>query len=219
MVMLDALMNQMGDTDEALLKKPTATAVGVPGLTPSAEPQGFAPGVPDPNGPVAPPVAPPSFRSQMDGVDFTKFDNPEHETPKYQIARVQEKYDPTKGVTPEMVAELNALGLGKFRGEKDWLYVDDGVGEFNNVKGSDIIKDEGVNGRWQGWGGNFGVPAEQIARDGGGQQPRMSAMPMGGQLADQLGGDPMARIQQAIAQLTGSGNKNIDALLAQMQGV
>ena len=163
-----------------------------------------------------------AFRNQMEGIDFAKFDNPEHKTPKYQIARTLAGFDPTKGLTSEAIAALNALGLGTFRANKeggDFLYVDNGSPEFNGVTGADVVRDLGRGG-WVGWGGNYGTEeAAQDAARGGSRGGGMAATPMAGaQIASQLQGDPIQRILAAIGKLSGSDSPNIDALLRQLQG-
>lgn len=134
---------------------------------PSAVETGGITGAPAPS---TQPPAPKTYEGwgqyAVEGLDPNKVAGG-HDSPKYQIARIQSHFDPTKGVTQEMIDALNTLTyqgqkLGNFRFDpkatsQDWLYVDDGVGKFNGVKGADIIRDSGEHGAWQGWGGSWGL--------------------------------------------------------------
>ena len=79
-----------------------------------------------------------------------------HDSPKYQIARVLSHFDSKQGLTPEVIAALNALGIGTFSANKDggdFLRVSGDMDpRFEGVTGSDIARDLGT-GNWQGWGG------------------------------------------------------------------
>lgn len=92
-----------------------------------------------------------AFRPE--GLDETKVTSG-HNSPKYQIARIQSHFDPTKGITPEMLDALNALGIGTFSGQNDRLTVSGNIDPaFEGVTGSDIVKGfKTGQGVWQGWG-------------------------------------------------------------------
>ena len=55
------------------------------------------------------------------GYDEKKFNDPNKKSAKYQIGRTLSQFDPKQGITPEVLAALNALGFGTFSGQKDKL--------------------------------------------------------------------------------------------------
>jgi hypothetical protein len=55
------------------------------------------------------------------GYDYGKLNDPTHMSAKYQIGRTLARFDPTKGLTPDALLALNALGLGTFSGAGDRL--------------------------------------------------------------------------------------------------
>lgn len=64
-----------------------------------------------------------------------------HDSPKYQIGRTLQKFDPQQGVTPEVLAALNALGLGNFSGSGDKVNIANGDPRFNGVTAIDLARD------------------------------------------------------------------------------
>jgi hypothetical protein len=162
-------------------------------------------------------------RGNLEGFDAGKLGNKEHNTPKYQIGRVLEQFDPKAGVTPELLAALNALGIGTFEQlSGDKVRVTGNVDpRFEGYTTIDLVR--GFNGpgggqAWQygadngtGGGGGSAAPAAGMAGGLGlTGAPGVSAM---------LSGDPLQRIQQAIGQINGQGQVNLDALLRQLQGI
>jgi len=81
-----------------------------PPLAPSVDPQ---------------PPAPQRQTYAMQGYEASKLADAGHNTEKYQIGRVMQYHDPSKGITPELLADLNALGIGTFSGSGDRLSVTD----------------------------------------------------------------------------------------------
>lgn len=146
----------------------------------------------------------------IEGIDAGKVASG-HASPKYQIARIQSHFDPTQGVTPDMLSALNSLGIGDFSGGKDWIYVNNGVDKFDGVKGADIIRNEGPQGAWQGWGGDYGIPGGSYS--GGAGSAGQSGMAPG--LSSLLTGNPLGLIQNAIAQQAGQG-EYLQAILQQL---
>lgn len=147
-----------------------------------------------------------------------------HSSPKYQIGQVASRYDPKMGITPEMLAELNALGLGTFTGSRDKLYVSGNVDpRFEGYTTIDMVR--GFNGpgggqAWQYGAENPNAPAQQAAA------PQAAGGGMGGGFASAsggvnglLGGNPYQGITDALGKLTQGGQVNIEALIRQLQGV
>lgn len=112
--------------------EPPVTTTPLAPTAPRSNPSG--PYNPDPVDPPASPAAPwnPTrlarlgvgmFTGAPAGVDYlatsrsydpAKLADPNHKSAKYQIARVQQQHDYSKGITPEYLAALNALGIGTF---------------------------------------------------------------------------------------------------------
>jgi len=97
----------------------------------------FAPGEPDPTlpDPTVPEVVSqpkdygtadkPNMPYWVEGLDLGKYTNPEHQTGKYLLSRYQSQIDPSKGVSQELIDQLNADQAFKganFRGEKNGRY-------------------------------------------------------------------------------------------------
>src|SRR5262245_7880887 len=146
---------------------------------------------------------------------------------KYQMGRALSGLDPTKGFTPDAVAALNALGFGNFSAKtgSDKLSLsgltDKGraaglTGDYTDADFIEALKSG--NGKW-----GYADPAAEALSGGGG--PAMAAAgghgggaPIGGALLDSaLSGDPLARVQQLIAQMSGS-RPNVAALMQQLGG-
>ncbi len=223
----DDELDEQRPNQDALLKQ-----LAGPPMLPGGTAQGFAQGEPTPGALPAPPKPDYSGWGQygVEGLDKAKIDAG-HDSPKYQIGRIQSHFDPTKGVTPEMIDALNGLTyqgqkMGNFRFDpkatsNDWLYVDDGVSKFDGVKGGDIVRNSGPGGAWQGWGGSYGLGPDGGSlpepAQGGGQGGGMGLGMAQGGLHSLLSGDPMAGIQAAIGKYSEQGD-NLKALLAQLAG-
>jgi hypothetical protein len=153
------------------------------------------------------------------GINREKYDSA-HDSPKYQILRELSKYDPSQGVTADVLAGLNALGLGTFTGQKDKINVGgqidprfEGYTEFDLIRG---FNDPNNQSKKWGFGGT-GAPGQPDYKPQGGQGGGMGLGIAQGGLHSLLSGDPMAGIQAAIGQYAGQGD-NLKALLAQLQG-
>lgn len=91
--------------------------------------------------------------------------NSGHDSPMYRMLRLLSNFDPRKGVTPDVIAALNQLGLGTFSADgNDKVRISgnvdprwDGVTEWDVVKGFNT-----GNGVWVGQGLN-GRAAEDYA--------------------------------------------------------
>lgn len=133
----------------------------------------------------------------------------EHDSPKYQIGRTLRMFDPRAGVTPEVLAALNKLGLGTFSGERDKLSVGGSVDpRFNGVTAFDV-------------GRNFSKPDGSTGSDAWSFQndmPQASApVAAGGPYPIDPGGVVNGRFDTGAASL--SDESLYRRLLAQLQSV
>ncbi len=177
---------------------------------------------PDPAmGMIAPPQPqkPQSDPSRMDwgGIDKGKYDSG-HDSPKYQVLRALSGFDPTQGVTPDVLNALNGLGLGTFSGDRDKIRVGGQVDpRFNGFTEFDLIRGfNDQNNPDKKWGfGGTGAPGQpdHQPQQGGGMGMGMAQ----GGLNSLLQGDPLAGIQSAISGYSEQGD-NLKALLAQLSG-
>ncbi len=129
---------------------------------------------------------------------------------RYKMMTVLSNFDPTQGITPDVVAALNAANINgaQFSGSGDKLNATN-LQNWRNYDGREGIGDivQGLksgNGTWQAW-----------SQDGGGGDAAAGPAGMGG-LDAQLTGDPTAAIQDALSKLGNS--PNLQALLAQLGG-
>jgi hypothetical protein len=206
----DELDQEKRPNQDALLQQ-----LGAPGLQ-APLPGGTA--GPDPiAGMAAPPQAKPqSNPDYMDwgGIDKGKYDSG-HDSPKYQVLRSLSGFDPSKGVTPEVLAALNGLGLGTFSGDRDKIRVGGQIDpRFNGHTEFDLIRgfnDQNNPSKKWGFGGTEGPGQPQSG--GGGIGAGMSVAQGG--LHSLLQGNPLQGIQAAIGQYAGQGD-NLKALLAQL---
>jgi hypothetical protein len=161
------------------------TSQGAPGL-PKLQPDGTysaatTPQLVDsqaPSAPAAPMGGPPQIGQYgLEGFDQGKLDSG-HSSPKYLIGRTLSQFDPSKGLTPEALAALNALGIGTFSGQNDKLSVQSDDPRFNGLSQFDVGRD------FSGEGGRMGSSAWQFAPDGPGAPsaggPQMGMPSVGG---------------------------------------
>ena len=153
------------------------------------------------------------------GINKDKYDSG-HDSPKYQVLRALSGFDPSQGVTPDVLAALNGLGLGTFSGKGDKINVGgqidprfDGYTEFDLIRG---FNDPNNQSKKWGFGGT-GAPGQPDHQPQSWQGGGMGLGIAQGGLHSLLSGDPMAGIQAAIGQYAGQGD-NLKALLAQLQG-
>jgi hypothetical protein len=164
---------------DMLSKKPSEQG-GVTGRTATqgSLDQGLAP-VP---APAAPATAPPQSYN-MRGFEADKLSaDPSQQSEKYKIGNVFKKYDPKGGVTPEMLAELNGLGIADFSGSGDKLTVNNTKNDprFGRGGTADVvygIKGQNADTAWQPW----------FIDDGGGAAPGAGAA--GGAMGNLMGGE------------------------------
>lgn len=139
-----------------------------------------------------------------------------HDSPKYQVGRVLQQFDPKLGLNqPGLMEALNKLGIGQFSSTSDKLSVSGGDPRFNGMNTWDSIRDQEGDAGWQ-----FGVDSNlDSGAGGGGQQGPVTGMPSAGVGMDPILSDPnvLAKIQAAIGQYAGQG-QNIQALMAALGG-
>lgn len=142
-----------------------------PDTTP--EPPPAAPTVPPPSTAPAPtssaPAPLPTFRIQP--VDSAKFSDPNKRDAKYDFLRIAQRYDPRRGITPEMLAELNQLGYADFSGSGQHL-------SLSNIRGGGIDPHDFSGDFIQNWGGGNN-PNAQWAWDWYDPNPQGQAAPAG----------------------------------------
>jgi hypothetical protein len=137
--------------------------------------QGLAP-VP---APAAPATAPPQSYN-MRGFEADKLSaDPSQQSEKYKIGNVFKKYDPKGGVTPEMLAELNGLGIAEFSGSGDKLTVNNTKNDprFGRGGTADVvygIKGQNADTAWQPWFIDEGGGQPQAGAPGAGMGQMMS---------------------------------------------
>lgn len=194
----------------------------------NAPPPPAAPAAPAAPASVAPVSAAPSGGdfSRLQGYDAGKFNDPNKQTAKYQMGRTLAGFDPSKGLTPEVLAALNALGFGTFSGQGDKLSLS-GLTEAGRKAGLvGDYKDADFNVGFKTGNGKWGYqdPAyeamypTETASAGSGSGGGLGGDPFGGvALDDALNGDPLAAIRAAIAKFSGS-RPNAAALMSQLGG-
>lgn len=99
------------------------------------------------------------YANRMGAYNADKFNVPwDQRSEKYQIGTVLSHFDPDKGLTPEVIAALNAANIhgAKFSGSGDKLNVNNvtGYDRFGNGGTADIIgsfKDPNATHNWGAW--------------------------------------------------------------------
>lgn len=199
---------------------------------------GLAPGEMSPNtGPApvldqpiaAPPLAdapsaPPANNfGRVMGFDEGKFNDPNKHDFKYDTGRVLSRFDPRAGFSPDVINALNSeLGntYGNFSGGGDKLSLTGAKGakdaaDFNNQDWIYALKSGNDATKWN-FGGGGAAPQDGGGAPAGGAD--LGGEGFGGaQLDSALSGDPLAKIQQLIAQMSGS-RPNFAALMQQLGG-
>lgn len=175
-----------------------------------------------PNPALGPAAAPPaaagglgSYANRLEGFDAGKLADTTHNSPKYQLGRALSQFDPRQGVTPDVLASLNKLGLGTFSGSGDKVSIAGGDPRWDGVNSIDLVRgfhDPNGTGGWQ-YGAEGPAPAGG-APAGGQKAPAGFG---GAPLNSALTGDPMAAIQAAIGQQAGGGDY-LQSLLAKLRG-
>lgn len=223
-----ALMDQMGEVPPM---GGGGLDVGGPAVPIAEGPTQAPPFVDVPPGPAGSPVSAATdytkrgkFATFNAGAD-DKYNRPwDQLSERYKMQTVLSNFDPNAGITPDVLAALNGANIkgAKFSGSGDKLDAQN-LQQWENFDGrqgvGDMLKgfnDPAMAGKheWGAW----------QPEDSGGGQPQ--GAPSGGlpnfggaQLDSALGGDPLAKIQELIAQLSAGGNRpNFEALMAQLGG-
>lgn len=154
-----------------------------------------------------------------------KFQKPwDQMSERYKMLTIMSNFDPRQGVTPELVDALNKANIkgAKFSGSGDKLSAT-GLNQWENYNGREGVGDvvrgfKTGQGTWTPWGPEGGDTGGAANVAAGGGFAGHAGTPVGGaQLDEALSGDPLARIQQMIAQLSGS-RPNFAALMQQLGG-
>ena len=154
------------------------------------------------------------YANRLEGFDSTKL-NSGHNSPKYQIARALSNFDPRQGVTPDVLAALNGLGIGQFSGSGDKVSIANGDPRFEGVNSIDLVRvfhDPNGTGGWQ-YGAEGLAPAAAAPRAGIGGGGGGFGLP------GLLQGDPNAGIQQALQNIGGLQSSGmLQQLIAALSG-
>lgn len=218
----NAMLDQMGGINDDMLDRNRmgrGTTAGVPSPVPptvvdgppNVAPDGITQDPGTPEGPAAPAANPFGFSSQNKlGRGYLE------EAVNWYAPQLQGMVGKNTALEAEnflksIMGDVNSRGgvngrkINQVKNEK--VQLDDGswVDLYRDIGGASAPQ-------WHEWDGVTREPER------GSGVPGMMMPNIGGGLDQALQGDPMARIQEALAKLTGSGNPNIDALLKQMQG-
>lgn len=211
----------IGPNQKALidaLKGGQAPTLPVPPIAPGAP--DFPGSEPPTQAPAQLPSAAPTtglgaYANKLGGYDTAKFADP-NRSEKYKIGEIESRYDPTKGVSPEMLNELNALGIAQFSGGGDKLTVNNTKNDprFGHGGTGDIINRFNAGDGSATW-------APWFVDEGGGQQPQArqgGGMPSfgGSSINGMLQSDAQGNIQQALGALQQPGM--LQQLIAALQG-
>lgn len=161
-------------------------------------------------------TAAPAVGGVLEGWDRGKLDSG-HDSPKYQVGRILQKYPSTPAGLQQALAEINALGIGTAeiagsKGDKLRFGGDKLDPRFNGVTEFDVIRAAGEGGKgWQWMDANAGG-GEQVIDDGGfhiSGRPSsiMGASSLAGQLSSGTAQDSL--IAKLQAQL-GAGEGGLD---------
>jgi len=127
-----------------------------------------------------------AYGDPLSGYDADKWYNLEHDSPKYQIGRLLTGYDPTQGITDDLLSALNALGIGDFTKEAgDKVRVTNGDPRFEGDALLDLITGYNTgNGSWgyqvaEGAGANPD-PLGSYGQGGAGGGAGGGPIPLGG---------------------------------------
>lgn len=140
------------------------------------------------------------YAGRLRGYDLTKLNDLSYHDPKYDSARVQSHFDPSKGVGQDgFLDAMNAAGLGNFSIHKkgngqqseDYLDLANGVPKWDGMTGADVIYDSGSpNAAWtmQGDGPGWNQPQASPLQSAilGGAQPTAVDDPNNPNSADAL---------------------------------
>lgn len=220
---------------EQYRRKALMDAFGVEEEDPLQQPDPIGPTAEVPPPPIAAPmetaapVAPagPDYRKPgqytSTAYDPTKMQRPWDEmSEKYRIGTVLSNFDPSRGLTPEVIDALNKADIfgAKFSGAGDKLTVDNAGGHARFGKGGTADVNIGFKTGKGTWGAWTDPELEAQAAAQGGMGGGMNSSLAGAQsnLNGLLRSDFQSAIQAALAKMTNGGAPNLQALLQQLGG-
>jgi hypothetical protein len=210
-----ALLEQMGTGGGAPAGEPVATTPGTAARGGAPETGAAAASAPpdssgwNTDGYAAPGYVPAQAGAVPPGWDATKWNNPNHQTPKYGVGRILSNFPPTvEGLTAAFPDIEKAYPGATFNG-KDKLTIP-GVGTVDVLQGA---SKGGEAWRWGAEDGGGGAPAQASGRAAGG------AVDIGPrpQQPDVMDKDTLAKIRAELERIM-AGQPNREAVLAQMGG-
>lgn len=216
--------------DELLKKNGGNTGVSGYGMPGGVETPGLDPGAttpPDIGAATSTPTptassAAPAASYAMRGFDAGKLAaDPSQQSEKYKIGNVMKQFDPKAGVTPDMLAALNALDIAKFSGSGDKLTVENTKNDprFGRGGTADVVyglKGQNADTAWQPWFVDEGAAAGAPAMTGGAGMAGGSALQSIAPIASMAPTDTgfYQKLQDQLAQILGGPNAlDRDALL------
>lgn len=170
--------------------------IPTPDLPPSGPP---TTGNPDPT-PTNPPPPGGQLHNALPGWDATKWNDPNHKTPKYVIGRILAKYPPSAAGLQQAKAEIEATGLARVTGH-DTITLAPGVEGGGHLVDVGQNFSSGQNMAWW-WGDTSATPQGGA---GGGAGAPGTTMP-GPMSNDPAGGGYSDTIRRMIEQLLARGS-------------
>jgi hypothetical protein len=155
---------------------------------------------------------------RLEGFDADKLASG-HDSPKYQVARVLQKYPSTPEGLRQALGEINALGLGtaSIGGSKGDKLTFSGQTDprFNGVTTFDVIRSAGTGGEaWQWLGEDGGAAPAAAAGPSAADSVDLGSRT---QQPDVLDKDTLAQLRAELERII-AGSPDREALMAQMGG-
>lgn len=177
-----ALLTEDGGRETYPRVRSASSGVGTTTPAPVSTQPAPEPTQPPASEPAPPPATPQTYG--LSGFDTTKLNDPNHNSFKYQFARIARKYNPQQGVQSGMLDELNKLGYGSFYGSGQHLGYR-GITDAGRAAGLDPYDFEGdfiqgyqggqnPNAMWQYDAWAPPNPSQQVYGDA--QMPDFSAL-------------------------------------------
>ncbi len=141
-----------------------------------------------------------------EGYDLDKMQNGQ-DSPKYQIGRALSNFDYTQGITPEVIAALQALGLGDvMQLSKDKIQFTGNVDpRFEGYTTIDLLRGANGPGGPQAWQYGLDLPDETGGDTSGFSVPPLSSLLQGLSIQGGGGGQSGYQAQQSASQSPGPG--------------
>ena len=198
----DAMMQQLAGSSPATAGGATGAATGGGGGGVSAASN---PGTWNTDGYAAPQVTAQAAGAAPPGWDADKWNNTDHQTPKYAVGRILSQFPPTVQGLAQAAEQVAAAYPGATFNGKDKLTIP-GVGEI------DVLKGAGNGGEaWQ-W-----LPADEggaaPAKGGSGEPVTVDGARSYGNVPDTLDSDTIAQLKARLQEII-NGQPNREAVLA-----